>query len=103
MLVFLAPRACRTAAETVIRDNAQKYIAAFNAGDADAAAALYTPDGGRTNVLGITLHGRGGIAQDLREMTAGPWGAKISITTLRIRFLAPLRRHRGGVLRVWRG
>jgi uncharacterized protein (TIGR02246 family) len=65
-------------------------VAAFNSGDADAAAATYTPDGSHTYVLGFTHHGRAEIASGLRELLAGPMkGAKLSITSLRIRSLAP--------------
>lgn len=88
--VAAAPGFCQDPAEAPIREAVQKYVAAFNAGDADAAAATYAPDATHTYALGFTHRGRAGIASGLRELLAGPMkGAKISITTLRVRSLAP--------------
>ena len=68
----------------------QKYVTAFNAGDADGAAATYTPTGSHTYAQGFTHHGRGEIAQGLKEMLAGAMkGARISIKSLKITPLAP--------------
>lgn len=90
MVVTTAPAFCQDPAEVPVREAVQRYVAAFNAGDADAAAATYTPDGTHTYALGFTHHGRGEIAGGLKELLAGPMkGAKISITTLRVRSLAP--------------
>lgn len=85
-----APALCEDPAEAPIREAVQKYVAAFNAGDADAAVATYAPDATHTYALGFTHRGRVEIAGGLRELFAGPMkGAKISITTLRVRSLAP--------------
>ncbi len=89
-VVTAAPAFCQDPAEAPIREAVQKYVAAFNAGDADAAAATYAPDATHTYALGFTHRGRVEIAGGLRELFAGPMkGAKISITTLRVRSLAP--------------
>lgn len=77
-------------AEVAIRAAVQRYVAAFNAADAEAAAATYTADASHTDAAGVTHHGRAEIARSLRELLAGPMkGAKISIASERIRFLAP--------------
>ena len=76
--------------EVAIREAVQKYVLAFNAHNADAAAALYTADGTHTYALGYTHRGRAQIAGGLREQFVGPMrAAKISITTLQIRLLKP--------------
>jgi uncharacterized protein (TIGR02246 family) len=76
--------------DVAIPEMVQQYVRAFNAGDADAAAATYTPTGSHTYAMGFTHHGRTEIAQGLKEMFAGPLkGARISIRTLRITPLAP--------------
>ena len=89
-VVTATPAFCQDPAEAPIREAVQKYVAAFNAGDADAAAATYAADATHTYALGFTHRGRAAIADGLRELFAGPMkGAKISITTLRVRSLAP--------------
>ena len=71
--------------EVGIPAGVQQYVRAFNAGDADGAAATYTPTGSHTYAMGFTHHGRAEIVQGLREMLAGPLkGAKITLTTLKI-------------------
>ena len=77
-------------AEVAIRAAVQKYVAAFNSADAEAAAATYAPDGSHTYAAGFTHHGRVEIARGLRDLLAGPMrGARISIASLNIRFLTP--------------
>ena len=89
-LAIAAPGFGQQSPEAAIRAALGKYVAAFNAGDAEAAAATYTPDGSHTYVQGFTHHGRAAIAGGLRELLAGPMkGAKLSITSLKIRPLAP--------------
>ena len=89
-LLFATTALCQQSPEAAIRASLAKYVAAFNAGDADAAAATYTPDGSHTYVLGFTHYGRAEIASGLRELLAGPMrGAKLSITSLKIRPLTP--------------
>ncbi len=89
-VVAAAPAFCQDPAEAPIREAVQRYVAAFNAGDADAAAATYATDATHTYALGFTHRGRVEIAGGLRELLAGPMkGARISITSLRVRSLAP--------------
>ena len=84
------PAVGQNSAESTIRQAVQKYVVAFNAGDFDAAASTYAPDATHTYAFGLTHRGRGQIASGLRELLAGPMkGAKISISTLDIRFLSP--------------
>ena len=55
-----------------------------------APAATYTVDGSHTYALGYTHHGRAAITGGLHELLSGPMrGARLSITTLQIRFLTP--------------
>lgn len=76
--------------DAAIHAMVEAYVRAFNAGDAEAAAATYTPNGTHTYILGFTHHGRAEIAQGLRELLAGPLkGARISIESLRITALTP--------------
>lgn len=89
--LFVArPAFSQPSPEDAIRKTVQVYVAAFNAGDADAAAAAYAPDGTHTYVFGTTHRGRTEIAAGLKAFWAGPMkGTRIAITTLRVRPLAP--------------
>ena len=76
--------------ETAIRAGVQKYVAAFNSGDGEGAAALYTPDGTHTYAFGFTHRGRTEIARGLKELLGGPLkGARLAISTTNVRFLTP--------------
>lgn len=89
-LAIAAPASGQPSAEGAIRAALDKYVKAFNAGDADAAAATYTPEASHTYALGYTHHGRAEIAQGLRELFAGPLkGARLSIASLKVRLLTP--------------
>lgn len=75
--------------EAAIRDRVRQYEAAYNAGDADAVAAIYAVEGTHTYALGFTHRGRHGIANGLREMFAGPLkGTRITLSPLHIRALS---------------
>jgi len=75
--------------EDAIRERVKQYVAAYNAGYADAAAAIYAVDGTHTYALGITHRGRAEIAKGLREQLAGfQKGTKIAIDPLHIRALS---------------
>jgi uncharacterized protein (TIGR02246 family) len=72
--------------DAAIRARVKEYEAAYNAGDADAVAAIYAPDGSHTYVLGFTHRGRVEIAQGLKELLAGPLrGTRIAIKPEHIR------------------
>jgi len=80
----------QVSAEDAIQARVRQYEAAYNAGDADAVAAIYAADASHTFATGLTLHGRAGIARGLKEMMAGPMkGTRISLTPLRIRPISP--------------
>ncbi len=75
--------------EAAIRERVKQYEAGYNAGDADAVAAIYAVDGTHTYALGFTHRGRLEIADGLKEQFAGPMkGTRISITPLHIRPLS---------------
>jgi uncharacterized protein (TIGR02246 family) len=75
--------------EAAIRDRVKQYEAAYNAGDAEALAAIYAVDGTHTYALGFTDRGRLAIADGLREQFAGPLkGSRMAITPLHIRALS---------------
>jgi uncharacterized protein (TIGR02246 family) len=72
--------------EAEIRERVEQYELAYNAGDADAVAAIYAVDGTHTYALGFTHRGRLEIAKGLKEMFAGPMkGTRIMLTPLHIR------------------
>jgi len=77
------------AVEDAIRERVKQYVAAYNAGDADAVAAIYAVDGTHTYALGFTHRGRTEISKGLKELLAGPQkGTKIAIDPLHIRPLS---------------
>ena len=76
--------------EDAIRNRVKEYEAAYNAGDADALAAIYAVDGTHTYALGFTHRGRAEIGKGLKEQFAGPFkGTRMTITPLHIRPLSP--------------
>ncbi|MFH1177614.1 MAG: SgcJ/EcaC family oxidoreductase [Acidobacteriota bacterium] len=75
--------------ETAIRERVRQYEAAYNAGDAEAVAAIYAVDGTHTYALGFTHRGRLEIANGLKELFAGPFkGTRVTISPLHIRALS---------------
>jgi len=75
--------------ETAIRARVKQYELAYNAGDADAVAAIYAVDGTHTYALGFTHRGRLEIANGLKELFAGPFkGTRIILNPLHIRALS---------------
>src|SRR5436309_3232262 len=57
------PAADRSADEAAIRANIAQFVKAYNAGDAKAVAALFTPDGQAVDKDGNAAEGRAAIAQ----------------------------------------
>src|SRR5438552_10765481 len=51
------PAADRSADEAAIRANVAKFVKAYNAGDAKAVAALFTPDGQVVDTVGNAAEG----------------------------------------------
>jgi uncharacterized protein (TIGR02246 family) len=89
-LLFAGSAISQDSAETAIRKRVKQYEAAYNAGDADAIAAIYAVDGTHTYVFGVTHRGRVEIAKGLKEQFAGPVkGSRMEITPLHIRELTP--------------
>jgi len=89
-LVAAAPGSGQEPPDAAIRDAVQKYVAAFNSGDVEAAAATYLPDGSHTDILGVTHHGRAEIARSLAQLLAGPMkGGRLALESLQIRSLTP--------------
>ena len=89
VLVFSGLACSQESPEEAIRNRVKQYEAAYNAGDADAVAAIYAVNGTHTYALGFTHRGRLEIANGLREQFAGPMkGSRISITPLHIRPLS---------------
>lgn len=77
------------AVEDAIRQRVKQYVTAYNAGDADAVAAIYAVDGTHTYALGLTHRGRVEIAKGLAEGLGGPLkGTQMAIDPLHIRALS---------------
>ena len=75
--------------EAEVRERVKQYEMAYNAGDAEAVAAIYAVDGTHTYALGFTHRGRLEIAKGLKEQFAGLMkGTRISIAPLHIRALS---------------
>ena len=75
--------------EEGIRNRVREFEAAYNAGDADALAAIYAVDATHTYALGFTHRGRAEIGKGLKEQFAGPFkGTRMAITPLHIRSLS---------------
>jgi len=89
-LVFSGVAFAQESPEDAIRGRVKQYEAAYNAGDAEALAAIYTVDASHTYALGFTHHGRLEIRKGLEEQFAGPLkGSRMAITPLHIRSLSP--------------
>jgi uncharacterized protein (TIGR02246 family) len=78
-----------SADDQAIRAAAQAYAAAYNAGDAKALAALWTPDGDYTDEDGNILQGREAIEQHFAAIFASTPGVKLDVRTQSIRYLSP--------------
>jgi uncharacterized protein (TIGR02246 family) len=79
--------AARSADETAIRANVDKFVKAYNAGDAKAVAALFTPDGVIVGKDGEDSEGREEIAETFAEMFAAAPKKKLEVSVESIRFL----------------
>lgn len=76
----LATAALAWDATAVIEAENAKFVAAFNAGDADAVAALYTEDGMILPPGGDAVSGRDGIAEFwAAAMESGVAGARLTV------------------------
>ncbi|REK13029.1 MAG: SgcJ/EcaC family oxidoreductase [Planctomycetota bacterium] len=75
--------------EQAIRDAAEAYVKAFNAGDASAVAAAWADDGEWTDEYGRNFKGRDDIEREFAAIFAEQPGAEIDIDIASIRFLSP--------------
>src|SRR5947209_3043712 len=78
----------RTADEGAIRANIAQFVKAYNARDAKAVAALFTPDGQIEDKEGNVTEGREAIAHDFADIFADTPGKKIEVFIGSIRFVA---------------
>jgi uncharacterized protein (TIGR02246 family) len=74
--------------ETDIRQSAKAFTDAFDKGDADAVAALWTPDGDYT-VGRDAVAGREAVAKIYKDFFAANPGSKIEIKIKSVKMLAP--------------
>ena len=88
--VGLRPRVAnpaQAADEKAIRQASATLVKAFNAGDAKAVAAQWTPDGDFMDVQGEVFRGRDAIEKMYATQFALAKGAKLEVTIDSIRFL----------------
>jgi uncharacterized protein (TIGR02246 family) len=81
------PAADRSADEAAIRANIAQFVKAYNAGDAKAVAAMFTPDGQVIDKDGDATEGREAIAKTFKEIFADAPKQKIEVFVESIRFI----------------
>ena len=100
---FTASAANGTADKAAIEKAVASYVAAFNAGDAKALAALWSPEGVYTSRLsGDQVVGREALEKDFAALFVEVKGAKLKVSTESIEFVSPnvaLEQGRATVLR----
>jgi uncharacterized protein (TIGR02246 family) len=100
---FPASAADATADKAAIEKAIASYVAAFNAGDAKALAALWSPEGVYTSRLsGDQVVGREALEKDFAALFVEVKGAKLEVSTESVEFVSPnvaLERGRATVLR----
>src|SRR5438045_9641455 len=62
------PKSARSADEAAIRANIEQFVKAYNAGDAKAIAALFTPDGEVHDKAGNEAEGREAIEKTFTKI-----------------------------------
>jgi uncharacterized protein (TIGR02246 family) len=75
--------------ETAIKQLTETFIRAFNAGDANAVASLYTDDAELIDEYGEGIEGRPAIQNFYASLFAARKGATIEISVASLRFLGP--------------
>ena len=65
------------------------FINAYNAGKADAVAAIFSDDGRITDEDGVTIEGRKAVADRYTENFKQNPGSKIELKSASLRFLSP--------------
>jgi uncharacterized protein (TIGR02246 family) len=81
------PTADRSADEKAIRANIAQFVKAYNAGDAKAVAALFTPDGLIVGKDGDEAEGRDAIAKVFADLFAEAPKQQIEVSVESIRFI----------------
>jgi uncharacterized protein (TIGR02246 family) len=84
-----APAEDRSADEEAIRANVAAFVRAYNAGDAKAVAALFTPDGLAVDKEANTSQGRAAIEQTFAELFAAAPQNRLEVFVDSVRFLGP--------------
>lgn len=82
-----SPAADRSADEAAIRANVAQFVKAYNAGDAKAMAALFTPDGQIVDKDGNTTEGREAIAETFAKLLAAMPQKRMEVFIESIRFV----------------
>jgi uncharacterized protein (TIGR02246 family) len=77
----------RSADETAIRANVEKFVKAYNAGDAKGVAALFTPDGEAWDKDGNESEGRKEIERTFAEIFKAAPARKLEVFVESIKFL----------------
>lgn len=77
------------AAERAIRDAAERYAGAFNAGDAVRAAEQFLPQAEYLSAEGASIEGRDAIEKDLAELFKESPHARIAVEVESIRLVGP--------------
>jgi uncharacterized protein (TIGR02246 family) len=88
--VPLAARADQAKDEAAIRENAAKYVEAYNRRDSKTMASMWSPDAVYTAAeTGETAIGREAIAKQLDYMFAGSEDAKLKVYVETVDFVSP--------------
>jgi uncharacterized protein (TIGR02246 family) len=83
------PAADRAADESAIRANITEFVRAYNAGDAKAVAALFTPEAIIVDKEDNTAEGRAAIEATFKELFAANPQKRLEVFVDSIRFLGP--------------
>ena len=75
--------------EVALRQRGEAFVAAFNAGDAKALAAFWTPDGDYVDQTGLAFNGREAIEGAYQDLFAAHKGLKLGVTATSVRIVTP--------------
>src|SRR5437588_6017151 len=81
------PRANGSADEAAIQANIARFVKAYNAGDAKAVAALFTPDGQIVDKQGNVAESRDAIAKTFTRLFAEMPQKRLEVVVESIRFV----------------
>jgi uncharacterized protein (TIGR02246 family) len=88
--------------EKAILANVERYIKAFNAGDAKALADMWTADGELVQPDGRSFRGRKAIEKELGSLFTGSKGLQLEVTVDSLRFISSTVALESGTSRVSR-